>query len=122
MIVRRTSVFPAKREDVFRLLQRPETLQTVAAPYAYFVPADGQTDGEWQAGNESSYYFRLFGFIPFGIHTIHIERIDIDMIQSREHNRQVPVWDHKIMLRDLGGRTEYTDAVEIEAGWKTIFI
>ena len=122
MIVRKTSLFPACREVVFEKLQRLDILQYVAAPYASFVPVNERTDMVWQVGSTSSYRFRLFGVIPFGTHTICIERFDIDGIQSREHNEHVPVWDHKITLRDVGNQTEYTDEVDIKAGWKTLFI
>ena len=122
MIVRKTSLFPACREVVFEKLQRLDTLQYVAAPYASFVPVNERTDMVWQVGSTSSYRFRLFGVIPFGTHTICIERFDIDGIQSREHNEHVPVRDHKITLRDVGNQTEYTDEVDIKAGWKTLFI
>ena len=122
MIVQKTSLFPVCREKVFERLQRLETLQYIAAPYASFVPVNGDADMVWQIGSTSSYRFKLFGIIPFGTHTIHIERFDIDGIQSREHNEHVPVWDHKITLRDSGAQTEYTDEVEILAGWKTPFI
>ena len=122
MIVRKTSLFPACREVVFEKLQRLDTLQYVAAPYASFVPVNERTDMVWQVGSTSSYRFRLFGVIPFGTHTICIARFDIDGIQSREHNEHVPVWDHKITLRDVGNQTEYTDEVDIKAGWKTLFI
>lgn len=122
MIVRRTSVFPAKREVVFERLQRLETLQEVAAPYASFTPVDDNADSVWQVGSESSYRFKLFGLIPFGTHTIRIERFDMNTVQSREHNEHVPVWDHKITLTNKGEETEYTDEVEIRAGWKTRFI
>ena len=67
MIVRRTSVFPAKREVVFERLQRLETLQEVAAPYASFTPVDGNADSVWQVGSESSYRFKLFGLIRLNI-------------------------------------------------------
>ena len=97
-------------------------MQYIAAPYASFVPVNESTDIVWQVGSTSSYRFRLFGFIPFGTHTICIERFDIDVIQSREHNEHVPVWDHRITLRDVDGQTEYTDEVNIKAGWKTPFI
>ena len=113
MIVRKISLFPACREVVFEKLQRLDTLQYVAAPYASFVPVNERTDMVWQVGSTSSYRFRLFGVIPFGTHTICIERFDIDGIQSREHNEHVPVWDHKITLRDVGNQTEYTDEVDI---------
>ena len=122
MIVRKTSVFPACREEIFDRLQRLETLQYVASPFASFIPEDENDDTIWQTGSTSSYRFRLFGVIPFGTHTIRIERFDIDCIQSREHNGHVPVWDHRITLREAGSHTKYTDEVEIRAGWKTPFI
>ena len=122
MIVRKTSLFPAPREEVFARLQHLETLQYIAAPYATFTPAEKHSDASWKTGATCSYNFRLFGFIPFGVHTIRIERFDQTGIQSREHNRHVPVWDHLITLEDLGEQTRYTDEVEIRAGWKTVFI
>lgn len=122
MIIRKTSLFPVCREVVFEKLKRLDTLQYIAAPYARFVPVNESADMVWQVGSTSSYRFKLLGIIPFGTHTIRIERFDIDAIQSREHNEHVPVWDHKITLRDAGEKTEYTDEVEIRAGWKTPFI
>ena len=65
----------------------------------------------------------LFGIIPFGIHTIRIVGLDPEGISSQESNRHVPVWNHDILLVPVGeNHTEYTDRVEIRAGWKTIFI
>ena len=122
MIVRKTSVFPAPRDEVLSRLQRLETLQYIAAPFALFTPVNETAGFIWEAGAVSGYRFKLFGIIPFGIHTIRIERVDQDGIQSREHNRHVPVWDHLITLKDLGDRTEYTDEVVIRAGWKTVFV
>ena len=122
MIVRKTSVFPASRETVFEKLQKLETLQTIAKPYATFEPM-GENMGTWSVGSTSSYRFRLFGVIPFGIHTIHIVRFDPDGISSREGNGHVPVWNHDISLIPLDdSHTGYTDRVEIRAGWKTFFV
>ena len=122
MIVRKSSFFPAPREEVFARLQRLETLQYIAAPYATFTPAEKNAGLSWKEGATSYYRFRLFGFIPFGVHSIRIERFDRNGIQSRESNPYVPVWDHLIMLEDQGDQTKYTDEVEIHAGWKTVFI
>ena len=122
MIVRKSSVFPASREEVYMRLQRLETLQYIAAPYATCTPVEDTNDFSWREGTISSYHFRLFGFIPFSIHTIRIEKFDQSGIQSREHNKHVPVWDHLIILEDLGNQTKYTDEIEIHAGWKTVFI
>ena len=122
MTVRKTSIFPAKRNEVFARLQRLETLQFIAVPYATFAPVEASADFRWRVGSVSTYRFKLFGLMPFGTHTIRIERFDEDVIQSREGNAHVPVWNHRITLKDLGTRTEYTDEVEIRAGWKTLFV
>ena len=122
MTVRKTSTFPAKRDVIFGKLQELSTLQYIAAPYATFTPVNLEPNMTWTVGSSSSYRFRLFGFIPFGTHTIRIERFDRDAISSKEHNEHVPVWNHKIYLKDKGDQTEYTDEVDINAGWKTPFI
>ena len=122
MIVQRTSVFPAPRDAVFRKLQSLETLQAIAKPWATFEPV-GDVGSVWTVGGVSSYRFKLFGAIPFGIHTIRIVRFDIDAISSREGNEHVPVWNHDIILMPLDdSRTRYTDRVEIRVGWKTPFV
>ena len=122
MIVQKTCVFPASRDVVFQKLQRLETLQSIAKPYAAFEPVDSAA-AVWTIGSKSSYHLWLFGFIPFGTHTIRILRFDPEKISSREGNRHVPVWNHDILLVPADeNHTEYTDRVEIRAGWKTIFI
>ena len=122
MTVQKTSIFPADRDMVFRRLQKLETLQRIARPYATFEPLGGDQGG-WRAGSVSSYRLRLFGCIPFGTHTIRIVRSDPECVSSREGNRHVPVWNHDIRLRPRAdGRTDYTDRVEIRAGWKTPFV
>jgi hypothetical protein len=122
MIVQKTSVFPAGRDAVFQKLQKLETLQFIAWPFATFEPV-GNAVLTWTVGSTSSYRFRLFGVIPFGTHTIHIVRFNPEGIRSREANEHVPVWNHDIIMEPVGANhTEYTDRVEIRAGWKTAFI
>ncbi|MBQ9315495.1 MAG: hypothetical protein IJ203_01590 [Atopobiaceae bacterium] len=123
MNVTRSSVFPATREEVFARLQRLDTLQRVAWPYATFDPV-GEDAGVWEPGATSSYRFRLLGFIPFGTHVIHVVRFGLDEgIYTHEGNEHVPTWNHEIRLEALpGGRCRYTDCVDIDAGLKTPFI
>ena len=122
MKVTKTSVFPASREKVFEELQKLETLQYIARPYASFEPV-GETDGVWKIGVTSAYRFRLFGFIPFGFHHIHVIRMGESGISSMEGNLHVRVWNHDITLTALDAdHTKYTDEVTIRAGWKTPFI
>ena len=122
MIVSRTSVFPASRAVVFEKIRRFETLRYIAAPYASFDPV-GETADLWKEGAVSSFRFRLFGFIPFGIHRIRIIRFEPDEISSREGNRHVPVGNHDILMTETDDtHTAYTDRVEIRAGWKTVVV
>ena len=122
MIVSKTSVFPASVSEVFTKLQKPETLRIIADPYLSFEPI-GEGEIMWKADTLSSYRIKLFGSISLGIHTIRIIRFDPDRIKSLESNDQVPVWNHDITLVRLDeSHTQYTDTVEIHAGWKTFFI
>ena len=122
MIVRKSSGFPASRGVIFEKLQKLETLQYIAKPYASFEPV-GVTESLWTVGSTSAHRFRLFGLIPFGTHTIHIIRFDPEGVSSHEGNEHVPVWNHDITMIPLDGHhTKYTDRVEIRAGWKTAFV
>ena len=122
MIVKKTSIFPASKETVFQKLRQLETLQYIARPYATFESV-GKAVHTWTVGSTSSYRFRLFGLIPFGTHTIHIVRFDPDGVSSREGNEHVPVWNHDIRLIEKDeNHTQYTDRVEVHAGWKTAVI
>jgi len=124
MTVRKTSVFPASEKEVFKRLQKLKTLQYIAYPLATFTPVDGNNKLIWKAGSKSSYNFKLFGIIPFGIHTIKVIHFGLNNgILTHEKNKHVPVWNHKIIIKRIDdNRTKYTDIVDIEAGWKTPFI
>ena len=103
MIVRKSSVFPASRETVFEKLQQLETLRYIAKPYATFEPI-GEAVSTWTVGST-------------------ILRFDPDGVSSHEGNERVPVWNHDIMMESIdANHTRYTDRVEIQAGWKTVFV
>ncbi len=122
-IVERSTVLPAPKSRVFALLGELRTLQYIAAPYIYFAPVDAANGLRWRAGETFVFRTKLFGIIPFGQHTIRVVAFDPNRIYTNEGNRHVPVWNHEIILRELdGGRTSYTDRVELFAGWKTPFV
>lgn len=122
--VKKTSIFPADCVTVFSELQKIETLQYVAAPFASFIPVDGAKEATWEPGSIYRFHFRLFGFIAIGIHEIRVLRFSAEEgIYTNEGNAFVPVWNHEITLRQVDlTHTEYTDRVEIDAGWKTAFV
>lgn len=123
MYVIRSSVFPASKERVFKNLKKLKLLQYIAWPYATFTPV-GEEKKVWKAGDTSAYRFALFGVIPFGTHKIRVISFDMDDgIFTHESNEHVPVWNHRIILKEISkNRCLYTDIVEIDAGLKTIFI
>ena len=123
MTVKKTSVFSAKQSNVFGLLQRFDTLAYIDKPYATFKNIDGQTELVWEVGKSFSFDFKMFGFISLGVHIINVKEFNIDNIYTNEGNPFCPIWNHRIILKEIAERkTEYTDEVEIEAGWKTPFI
>lgn len=124
MTMKKTSVFPATEKEIFERLEKLETLQYIAYPLATFTPVDGNDKLVWNAGTVSSYKFKLFGFLPFGIHTIKVIHFSLDEgILTEETNDHVPVWNHKIIVEKVdSSSTKYTDIVDIDAGWKTVFV
>ncbi len=123
MIVKKTSIFPSRRENVFSLLQRFDTLSYVARPYATFKSTNNEDELIWEPGKSFSFHFRMFGIIPLGIHRINVLEFSKDSIYTKEGNPFCPVWNHRIILKELDDdRTEYTDEVEIDGGWKTVGI
>lgn len=122
--VKKTSILPASKKEVFDKLRELKTLQHIAAPYATFTPENSNVDLVWEENAAFSFYFKLFRGIPFGIHTIQVISFSADDgIYTHEHNSHVPIWNHRIILEQLGeSATQYTDEVEIGAGWKTPFV
>lgn len=123
-VVTVTSVFPAPKDTVFRLLQSFDTLSKIAFPYITFTPVDGRKGFLWKEGETFVFRTRLFGLVPCGTHTIRVVEFGKDTrIYTSESNTYVPTWNHEIVLRELGReKIEYTDSVEIYAGRKTFVV
>lgn len=76
--VKRTSIFPASKETVFKSLLKLETLQYIAYPHATFTPLDGADSMSWEVGSTSSFKFRLRIFSPSEIEDWLIDDNDCD--------------------------------------------
>ena len=124
LTVKKSSVFPAAKDEIFSRLQKLKTLQYIAHPYATFKSVDDTEELTWQEDSAFAFHFKLFALIPFGVHTIKVIQFDIEKgIYTQEGNKHVPVWNHKIILEKIDeNTTKYTDIVEIQAGWKTLFV
>lgn len=124
LTVKKSSVFPTAKDEIFRRLQKLKTLQYIAHPYATFKSVDDTEELTWQEDSAFAFHFKLFALIPFGVHTIKVIQFDIEKgIYTQEGNKHVPIWNHKIILEKINeNTTKYTDIVEIQAGWKTLFV
>lgn len=60
--VKKTSIFPAGRHEVFQRLKKLSTLQKIAWPYATFTLIDGSRDMNWEPGESASFKFRLLAW------------------------------------------------------------
>jgi len=120
--VMKTSIFPSPKEVVFKRIKELSTLQYVAAPFASFAPLNVGMSSVWRENEDFAFRFKLFCVLPFGVHRIRVVELDeaLHTIYTEETNAHVPTWNHRITLKATeAGETQYTDEVEIDAGWKT---
>lgn len=118
-----TSTFPATIQVIWPLLTNIKTLQYIASPLATFIPLSSDTT--WRENTTLRFRLRIFGFIPMGVHTIHVRRFDSSahIVQTEESNRWVPVWNHTILLEpSINDSVLYTDLIEIDAGWRSTIV
>jgi hypothetical protein len=113
-----TSEIPASVDEIWEKLQRIETLQYIASPFAKFKSLD-ETGVVWEEGRSLRFKLRIFGVMPIGTHTINVLQFNKSTysIYTNEGNKIVPVWNHRITLKRINNsQTLYTDEVEIFAG------
>jgi hypothetical protein len=122
--------------DVSTMLECPATkawsqvetsalLRHVTRPLVRFAPSAAPLPERWSEGLTLQWKVFVFGVIPMGVHTVHLEKVDPNNyeIHSREHNRLIARWDHVISIKPLdNSRSFYRDTVEIDAGILTFVV
>lgn len=120
--IRISSILPAPAGLIWEKLAELSSLQFVACPYASFSLLDGESFSHWEQGASYHLRLRVFGFLPMGVHTIRVLRLDPEEfeIYTMESNRHVPLWNHRISLKARPqGDTEYCDELELDGGHMT---
>jgi len=123
MIVHVSTFLDAPFEEIWRHVQRPALLRHVAAPLMRFTSREPDGFPEtWPPGAHRVWMW-MFGFIPAGPQTVGIEMgpHEPGLYRARDNGSGflARVWDHRIVVRDEGARTFYSDTVHIEAGLLT---
>ena len=120
------SEIPMAIDSAWANVRTPALLEFVAKGMITFKSVGGSFPNQWEVGKTYGVRMRIFGFIPFGgVHYLFIEKIDEAnfKIVTREWDIAAKVWNHSILLRDLGnGRIHYEDTIIIYGGIMTGFI
>jgi hypothetical protein len=106
-------------------VQTSALLRYVNWPLARFVPCGAPLPERWSEGLTLQWKTFVFGVIPVGVHTVHMEKVDQSNyeIHSREYNRLIARWDHLISIKPLDhSRSLYRDTIEIHAGILTFVV
>jgi hypothetical protein len=120
------SVIPIDITLAWENVQTPKLLQFVAKGMISFQSTDGGFPKKWKQGETYGVKMWIFGWVPFGgTHYLHIKDIDPDnfTIATEEWDNSAKVWNHNIVLEDMGnGSIQYEDAIIIYGGILTGFI
>lgn len=120
------SEIPIGIDTAWNNLKTPALLQFVAKGMIKFRSVSEPFPKQWELGKTYGVKMRVFGFIPFGgIHYLFIEKIDDPnfKISTKEWDKGAKVWNHDVMMKDLGnGSIYYEDAITIYGGMITGFI
>lgn len=106
----------------------PQTLVFIAKPILSFTPIlPTFFPKHWEIGTYKT-KLKVFGFLPFGSHSIVIEKPDsksndVKILIDNGYGQLISRWYHAITIQKITDDTcQYEDRVEIEAGILTPFI
>lgn len=118
-----SSEIPMNLDSAWANVQSPALLQFVAKGMIRFKAVKGELPKQWELGQTYGAKMRIFGFIPFGgTHNFNIKKIDNNnhILSAIEWNKRTKVWNHDVILKDLGnGTILYEDAITIYGGKMT---
>jgi hypothetical protein len=117
------SVLDCPAIKIWHELLNSSSFVYIIEPLVYTKPVSPKQYPErWHEGLELVIKPYLFSFLPMPQKTIFMERVDEDalIMQTRETDAMVKMWDHAISVQCYGkGQTKYSDTIEIDAGMFT---
>jgi hypothetical protein len=125
MIVDVSTVLNCSASKAWDEVQKSALLRRVAWPLVRFVPSGAPFPDYWTEGLTVHCKPFVFGVIPFGVHTMHMEKVDQrnHEIHSREHDALIARWDHRISIQPLGdSQSTYRDFIYVDAGILTFVV
>lgn len=114
------SVWDCDPDYCWDRVQQSATLVRIAWPLIALRPVGAaEFPPRWTEGATIECGLLLFNVVPLGVRRLCFESIDdrLREIQTRESDPVVRRWDHLIRVEPAdGGRTRYSDTIEVEAG------
>jgi len=125
MIARISTELEAPADVVWAALKKKVTFLHVTRGMLSFTGSEGWPD-EFEEGQRLSTRMLFFGLVPAPwLHELRVLRVDDGAceVYSNEGGGPVEVWNHTIRVEPLpGGRSRYTDEIEIQAGRLTLAV
>jgi hypothetical protein len=117
---------PMGIDTAWENVKTPALLEFVAKGMIKFKSVGEDFPKKWEVGKTYGAKMCVFGFIPFGgVHYLSIKKIDNEnyTISTNEWDKGAKVWNHEVMMRELGnGSIYYEDAITIYGEIMTGFI
>lgn len=108
----------ADADRVWAAMQHPTTFLYVCCGLLG-VPALAGRSEPFREGESGTGWLFLFHVLPLSRHTMELASLDDSTrtMRSREHGGVLRAWNHTLHVEPLGGgRSRYSDVVEIDAG------
>lgn len=114
-IVTVCAIYPENADTLFA---RARDLREVKQAMAGLARYDGLPDRVIEQGDRFDVSVTLFGYLRARNHNILIERMDPArrLIQSRQHNRILRLWDHRLCIDPHPEGAVWTDRIALDAG------
>jgi hypothetical protein len=125
MIVDVSTILNCSAAKAWNEVQKSSLHRHVIRPLARLVPVGAPLPERWSEGHTIQCKLFVFGAIPIGVRTLHIEKIDHKNyeIQSREHDPLIARWDHLVSIEPLAdAQSIYRDTIDIDAGSLTFVV
>jgi len=116
MQVNISTFLPISAEQLIEELKSPKRLQETAAPLVFFDYAGAEALPEKWLVKSYLFSVRLFGFLPFGKHTMVFTYPDALSIRDNGYSGLCKRWDHLMTVTESEGGCIYNDHAEVEAG------
>lgn len=117
---------PMNIDSAWNKVKSTALLEFVAKGMIRFKPVGEGFPKQWEVGETYGVKMWVFGFIPFGgTHYLFIEKIDDHnhTIATKEWDKGAKVWNHNVIIKDLGnGSIYYEDSITIYGGFMTSII